>query len=403
MSSIQITPVAQPAGSRCSLGAVATNLDVNNLSEADWKAIHDGLYTHSVLVLKNQAHATPKAQFELTQRFDPKCSGYGHGKTLDVKRSILHPDLKTIPHQPQVQVIGNGFVKDFEGLKDITLKHPHHKTFHKTAIAEAEDLDFTRFYRWHIDAALYDLQPPRVTSLMAVSVPKGRTQTLRYDDGTGDELRVPLGTTAFASGYTMYDILSESDKGFARTTKVEYAAHPYIWMSSARSRSTGLGLESDGLELAASELPPIDESKILKLPMLWKNPVTGKFALQIHPSAVRRLHLEDGSVIDDLKEVRNIVYRLQRPGIAPDLVYCHDWEEGDMVLFNNQGTIHSVVGAFAPDEVRIFRQCNLASSTPPEGPESASQEAWTQPLRTYEPTKSPQAAEQAWMKPMRAY
>ena len=110
-------------------------------------------------------------------------------------------------------------------------------------------------------------------------------------------------------------------------------------------------------------------------------------------------------MVDDLKVVRDMVYRLQRPGIAPDLVYCHDWEEGDLVLFNNQGTIHSVVGAFAPDEVRVFRQCNLASSTPPEGPDSAPHEAaWTQPLRTYAPGKGTQAAGQAaWMKPMRAY
>lgn len=66
--------------------------------------------------------------------------------------------------------------------------------------------------------------------------------------------------------------------------------------------------------------------------------------------------------------MREIVYRLQRPGIAPDLVYAHDWEEGDLVLFNNHGVIHSVVGAFAAEEVRIFRQCNLASSEPPQGP-----------------------------------
>ena len=42
-------------------------------------------------------------------------SNYGHGKTLDAKRSVLHPDLKTIPHQPQVQVIGNGFYEEYEG------------------------------------------------------------------------------------------------------------------------------------------------------------------------------------------------------------------------------------------------------------------------------------------------
>lgn len=181
--------------------------------------------------------------------------------------------------------------EEFEGLKNIQLKHPHHKTFHKTAIPEDEDLDFTRFYRWHIDAALYDLQPPRVTSLMAVK----RTQTLRYDDDTGDEMRVPLGTTAFVSGYTMYDILSEEDKEFVRTTKVQYAAHPYIWMSGAKSLSTGLGLGSDNLEVPKSVLPQIDAHKVLLLPMCWKHPVTGQLALQVHPSAVEKLLLKDGN------------------------------------------------------------------------------------------------------------
>ena len=156
------------------------------------------------------------AQYEITKRFDPNCEGsYGHGKTLDAKRSVLHPDLKTIPHQPQVQVIGNGHYDEYEGLRNFTLKHPHHKVFHKNAISEEDDLDFTRFYRWHIDAALYALNPPKVTSLMAVKVPAGRRQTLRYDDGTGEEMDVPLGTTAFVSGQNMYDILSEEDKEFA--------------------------------------------------------------------------------------------------------------------------------------------------------------------------------------------
>lgn len=322
------------------------------------------------MVLKNQAKCSPKAQYELTHRFDPAAKGYGHGKTLDAKRSILHPDLKTVPHQPEVQIIGNGHLHEYEGLKDFTLKHPHHKTFHKHPIPEADDLTHTRFYRWHIDAALYDLNPPKVTSLLAVSVPKGRTQTLRYDDDSNDSMQVPLGTTAFVSGYKTYDILSPSDQEFVRTSRVEYAPHPYIWMSKAKSRSDGLGLFSDDLELPETDLPPIDASKIQILPMVWKNPVTGKLALQMHPSAVRKIHLANGDVIDDLKEVREVVHRLQRPGISPENVYAHDWEEGDMVLFNNQGVLHSVVGAFAPSEVRLFRQCNMAASEPPLGPEA---------------------------------
>ena len=109
--------------------------------------------------------------------------------------------------------------------------------------------------------------------------------------------------------------------------------------------------------------------------MCWRNPVTGEYALQIHPSAVRKIHLSDGTVIDDLKEVREIVHGMQRPGIAPELVYPHDWEEGDLVLFNNHGVLHSVVGAFREDEVRLFRQCNLAASKPPVGPDAAAVEA----------------------------
>lgn len=204
---------------------------------------------------------------------------------------------------------------------------------------------------------------------MAVKVPSGRRQKVRYDDGTGDELDVSLGTTAFVSGYRMFDLLSEADKEFARTSKVEYAPHPYIWMSGAASRSDGLGMISEGKEIPFSDLPPFDESKIKILPMCWKNPVTEKLALVVHPSAIKAIHLANGSVIDDLEEVREIVHKMQRPAIAPQYVYPHDWVEGDLVLFNNQGVLHTVVGAFAEDEVRIFRQCNMAASDGVMGPD----------------------------------
>jgi len=383
-SQITIQELEPPKGSSYNFGAEVRNFDLEKISgnylalpnpnqshttpDSDARTLITALYTHQVLLFKRQQSLTPKAQYELTRLFDPAATSYGHGAALDAKRSILHPDLKTIPHQPQVQVIGNGFVSDFEGLKNITLKHPHHRTFHADAISDEDDRDNTRFYRWHIDAALYDLEPPKVTSLLAVKVPRTEYQTLRYDDGTGDEIRLSRGATAFVSSYTMWDILSDQDKEFVRTTKVQYAPHPYIWMSGAKSRSDGLGLISEGKELSTEDLPPIDENKIKILPMCWKNPITHKLALQIHPSAIQALHLADGSVISDLAEVRAIVHRLQRPGIAPELVYAVDWEEGDMALFNNRGVLHTVTGSFAADEVRVFRQCNMAASEGVVGP-----------------------------------
>ncbi|KAM7214126.1 hypothetical protein V8F06_010502 [Rhypophila decipiens] len=372
MTSAVVTPITAPEGSKIDFGATISGVDVENLTDADFDVIRSALFNHQVIIFKKQSHVSPKAQFELTQRFDPSAgNSYGHGKTVDAKRSILHPDLKTIPHQPQVQVIGNGFIPSYEGLSNIQLRHPHHRTFHSTVIPEADDLDYTRFYRWHIDAALYGLAPPVVTTLLAVKVPSGRRQTCRYDDGTGDELDVPLGTTAFSSGYATFDQLSPSDQEFCKTTKVEYAPHPYIWMSGAKSRPDGLGMVSEGKEIPLHHLPPIEQDKIQILPLCWKNPLTGKLALQVHPSAVRKLHLADGSIVEDLAEVREIIHRLQRPGIRPELVYAHDWEEGDLVLFHNRGVLHSVVGAFAEDEVRLFRQCNVAASQFPEGPGAA--------------------------------
>lgn len=205
------------------------------------------------------------------QKFDPASESYGHGnnKTGSEKKSVLHPDLKTIPSVPQVQLIGNGTVYDHEGLAEAMLKHPSHTTFHKSRVSpEDEEKGITRFYRWHIDAALYDLSPPKVTTLYGIKIPEGSPQVCRYDDGTGDELPVPLGTTAFVDGKTMFDILPKELKSLAVRTRVRYAPHPYVWMAPARALPTGLGIECDGLELPPNELPSWEESKVKVLPMV---------------------------------------------------------------------------------------------------------------------------------------
>ncbi|KAG8936207.1 hypothetical protein FRC02_003907 [Tulasnella sp. 418] len=390
VASLPLPPSADPSKFQ-DFGREVKNVDPGNLSGDEFAQIHDLLYKHGALLFKN-ANLTPEQQYALTKAFDPASENYGHGnnKTGETKKSILHPDLKTIPRVPQVQLIGNGTVYDHEGLAEAKLKHPHHKTFHKTSIPDEEDLDFTRFYRWHIDAALYDLSPPRVTTLYALRVPKGKTQVVRYDDGTGDTLPVPLGTTAFVSGKTMFDILSPELKSLAVRSKVRYAPHPYVWMAPSHALSTGLGIETEDLELPLEELPAWEESKIKTFPVLWKNPVTGDLHFQVHPCGAQKLIVDplpeganregalypDGTTISDLKTVRELLYKMQRPAIAPPLVYPHDWDEKDLVLFHNRGVLHTVVGAFAADQVRAFHQCNLAASDDPAGPTDDDVKKW---------------------------
>ncbi|PBK93456.1 Clavaminate synthase-like protein [Armillaria gallica] len=394
---IEISPLPLPdsaeASSFLSFGRQVKGFDPTNFTREEFATIENALYKHGLLLFRD-VDLSPERQYALNRAFDPLCDDFGHGNNeIDKnKKSILHPDLKTIPRVPQVQLIGNGTVYDHEGITQATLKHPSHTTFHKTRVSpEDEAKGATRFFRWHIDAALYDRRTPKVTTLYAINVPKGPKQTCRYDDGTGDELPVPLGTTAFVSGKTMFEILPPELKSLAVRSKVKYAPLPYVWMAPAHAVSTGLGLESEGLEIPYDKLPSWEEAKRMVLPVLWKNPVTGELHFQVHPCGVAELLVDpiseggkkegaiypDGAHLTDLKDVRELLYNMQRPGIAPKLVYPHDWNEKDLVLFYNRGVLHSVVGAFSTHQIRTFHQCNLAASDDPVGPTADDVKKWS--------------------------
>ncbi len=369
MASLDIRRLEAAPGSSVDFGAEVAACDLANLDDAAFDALAAAVLTQHVVVVRGQSALTPRAQYELTRRFDPTVQTYGHGHDKELlRKSVLVQDLISLPEVPQVQLIGNGHVTDHEGVPEASLRHPSHQTFHQRPLSAAqEEQDLTRFYRWHIDAALYKLHPPKVTTLLALEVPENRQQTVLYDDGSGDTLSVPLGTTAFVSGARAFRDLTPEQRDFALRTSVRYAPHPYVWIKNARANPTGLGLVSEGKELARDALPPFKEEEIVTLPLVWVNPHTREPALQAHPCCVETL-VTDGVPLDDLAESRRVLHDLMRPGIAPDKVYAHAWQPGDLVIFNNRGVWHSVVGALRSSDRRVYHQCNLASSEPPLGP-----------------------------------
>jgi xanthine dioxygenase len=369
MTTLRIRPLEPPPGSTIDFGAEALGCNLAELDDADFAALERAVFTHQVLVVRDQSDLPPRKQYELTRRFDPSVETYGHGDDKELlKKSVLVQDLISLPGVPQVQLIGNGSVVDHEGVGVASLHHPSHQTFHQRPLTQAQaEADLTRFYRWHIDAALYKRHPPKVTTLLALTVPENREQTVLYDDGSGDTLKVPLGTTAFVSGYRAFRDLSPEQQRFALRTRVRYAPHPYVWMRKARAIPTGLGLVSEGRELARSELPPFEDEEIATLPLVWLNPLTHEPALQAHACCAEALITGD-ETLSNLGECRRVLYELMRPAIAPSKVYAHPWRRGDLVIFNNRGVWHSVVGALRPSDQRVYHQCNLASSEPPLGP-----------------------------------
>lgn len=341
--------------------------DPSKLNKEDFAALKKALFTYSVLVVPNQAELSPDSQYKLTTMFDPSTScHYGHDEKLfHSTKSILSKDGKCCPGRPEVMILGNGTFNI--GGKEMTLTHPSQRVFHKKVLTDEEIAQHhTRFYRWHIDAALYEYAPPVCTTLLGIVVPeKTEMQEIHYDDG--DVLPVCTGATAFISGKNAFDILSPEDKKFALNTTVVYAPHPYIFIHNSKATSDGLTMVSEGKEMALDDLPPWEESKLKKLPMVWTNPVTGNQHLEVHSCCVYKLiDTKTGKTIADLEKAREICHKLVRPAIASKYVYAHAWTQGDLCIFHNRGVIHSVTGEMPKNEKRLMHQCNVASGSDPK-------------------------------------
>ena len=68
----------------------------------------------------------------------------------------------------------------------------------------------------------------------------------------------------------MFEILPPELQSLAVRSKVKYSPHPYVWMTSAHAKSTGLGIETEGLEVPLGELPPWEESKVKVFPVVGR-------------------------------------------------------------------------------------------------------------------------------------
>ncbi|KAK9332592.1 hypothetical protein V1520DRAFT_334550 [Lipomyces starkeyi] len=360
---LQITPLENaPFGARIILPAYAQ--DPADLNEDDFQRLYKAVHEYLVVVLPDLAELKPSSQYQLTKRFDPTCEGaYGHSKEFRHEKSVLRRDGHSTPAQPQVQILGQGRHDGHAGVPDLLLRHPTHMSFHHDPLSDDDMANgYTRFYRWHIDSALYGLAPPVVTTLLGIDCPVDKSQKIRYED-TGEEITTAKATTAFASGAIAFDNLSDEDKEFALNTTVVYAPHPYIFISPAKATSDGLTMVSEGKELPLDELPEWEQSKVKRLPLVWTNPVSGKHHMQVHGCCIWKLETPNGTL--ELEEARNTIHRLMRPNISPDRIYCHDWNQGDLVIFFNRGVWHSVTGQFEEGGHRLMHQCNIASAVDP--------------------------------------
>jgi taurine dioxygenase len=97
-------------------------------------------------------------------------------------------------------------------------------------------------------------------------------------------------------------------------------------------------------------------------PLVLTHPITGRKVLYANPGyAVRINELPE-------KESDELLERLFEHQLRPEYRYVSHWEEGDVLMWEDIGTIHSAMADYGPDEHRLVKRCQVMATrfVPPE-------------------------------------
>ncbi len=179
---------------------------------------------------------------------------------------------------------------------------------------------------WHADYS-YVATPAKTSFLNAVELPAEPPRTYftdmyrafdTLDAGLQDQLR------GLRATHSISDYMAEPDKRFA--AKVE------------RDEAAGV------------ERPDIPEAEH---PVVVRHPDTGHEILYVSKGITRRI------VGMERAESSALLKQLHLHATDSDRVYGHDWEVGDLIMFDTLGTMHRR-DSWDPTERRLMRQLSTA-------------------------------------------
>jgi alpha-ketoglutarate-dependent taurine dioxygenase len=103
-------------------------------------------------------------------------------------------------------------------------------------------------------------------------------------------------------------------------------------------------------EALGVERPSIPEAEH---PVVVRHPDTGDEILYVSRGITRRI------IGMERAESSALLKRLHLHATRPDQVYAHDWEVGDLIMFDTLGTMHRR-DAWDPTQRRLMRQLSTA-------------------------------------------
>ncbi len=184
---------------------------------------------------------------------------------------------------------------------------------------------------WHTDMS-YSKDIALANVLYAIKVP--------MRDGR------PLGDTQFRNMHAAYDHLPDDIR---KRVEGRTATHDFIkfWdMMRAKPGSTRGPLTPE----QRRQKPPVSQ------PIVQTHPITGRKILYCNPGYAMVIDGMDKAESDELLDT---LFKHQE---QPKFFYAHKWAEGDVLMWDNIGTVHNAIPDYRPDEPRYMRRIQVMAT-----------------------------------------
>lgn len=182
---------------------------------------------------------------------------------------------------------------------------------------------------WHTDMS-YSATIALTNILFAIKVPR-------------DETGRVLGATQFASMHAAYDDLPDDLKQRLAGATAEHDFNKFWEMMRREKGSTRPPLTEE----QRRKKPPVHH------PVFLTHPITGRKVLYANPGYTMRI---DGLPADESDRILEFLFAHQ---LQPKYIYEHRWSEGDVLMWDNIGTLHNAVADYRPDQHRYMRRCQV--------------------------------------------
>jgi taurine dioxygenase len=184
---------------------------------------------------------------------------------------------------------------------------------------------------WHTDMS-YSRDVALANVLHAIKVP--------MRDGR------PLGDTQFRNMHAAYEDLPAEIKSrlAGRTATHDFAKFWDMMRTRPGSQRAPLTAEQ------RARKPPVSQ------PIFRTHPITGRTILYCNPGYAMRI---DGMAEAESAELLAFLFRHQE---QEKYFHAHKWSEGDVLMWDNIGTVHNAIPDYGPDEPRYMRRVQVMAT-----------------------------------------